>query len=383
MAAPTSGAQRAATCRAASAILRGGALAPPTRPAHFPQRRRDLQGRGGPRRVRPPAGLWPPRTRPRRPGVRLPWLPARPVPASRRWRERGRGRPPRCSRRSSRAKPRRRSRCWTGCRDPRQPREPAAIVPVSHQEEPGGGQLAKQPAEGVEEEGLILLPGQAAHREKEGASGAQAKRRALRPAGILGCQWRERHAGGDHLHGGPQSLRGQIARHRRGGSDDQIRPRGEAHGATDREAGDETAWAGDVVGVSIVPRMVCEEQRLARFSGPASRRRPEEVRVLGVIDIEIPSQDSLPETRPSWERKHVGVVGWSTQPRHADDITAVCPARPVAGSHDRHVVTGAPERAGEGVHRSRQAVYQRPVVIGNQADPHREGPRGPRPLIFG
>ncbi len=32
------------------------------------------------------------------------------------------------------------------------------------------------------------------------------KRRALRLAGIFGCRRRERHAGGDHLHGGPQPL---------------------------------------------------------------------------------------------------------------------------------------------------------------------------------
>jgi hypothetical protein len=105
--------------------------------------------------------------------------------------------------------------------------------------------------------------------------------------------------------------------------------------------------------------------------------------MLGVIDFEIPSQDSLPETRPSREWKDVGVVGRGAQPWHAKDIAAVCFARAVAGGHDRHVVARAPECAGEGVHRSRQAVYQRPVVVGEEADPHREGRRGPRPLIFG
>ena len=105
--------------------------------------------------------------------------------------------------------------------------------------------------------------------------------------------------------------------------------------------------------------------------------------MLGVIDIEIPSQDGLSETRPAWERQHVGVVGRGAQARHAEDIAVVRAARAVAGGHDRHIVARAPERAGEGVHRSRQAVYQRPVVVGKKTDPHWEGLHGPRPLIFG
>jgi hypothetical protein len=124
------------------------------------------------------------------------------------------------------------------------------------------------------------------------------------------------------------------------------------------------------MGVSIVTGVVREDQGSVRPVSPACRGGAQEKGVLRVIDIQVQPSNRLPDPRPPGNREDVRVMGRRPETRNAQDGVQIGWCVVVPRGHDGDLVAGTAERLGEGVDGRYQAVGQRSVVIGEEADSH-------------